>query len=271
MSLFFGFLLLGGIWAIVVSVGWYGVASVPVVRRTYPQAKRSALSAFTGSVLFLSIVGCTTVLLREPLDGSTVSKDAAFSDTMLSTAILTENTSDHEGDSVMVSLTTDPPNAAVFVEDRLLGHSPVELQLAQGESATYLVIAPLERFRPFVGQVTALDNQNLFVWIDRRDPAEATSLVADGTASTGEFSVTGTSLSTTDTPAITGTVQSTSQKHFRYALLSFLLFDEADTVIGSSYAVLHEMVPGEERSFVTTPVAAGTYDFRLFEVAGLNP
>lgn len=81
------------------------------------------------------------------------------------------------GTPVNITITSDPTNAMVIVSDRIVGRTPVTVQVDAGTSHTYKVsadepYADYKLYRLFIGQFTASEPTTISVWIDRTTAEE---------------------------------------------------------------------------------------------------
>lgn len=81
------------------------------------------------------------------------------------------------GTPVNITITSDPADALVIVSDRIVGRTPVTVQVDAGTSHAYKVsadepYADYKLYKPFTGRFTANDTTSISVWIDRTTAEE---------------------------------------------------------------------------------------------------
>lgn len=78
---------------------------------------------------------------------------------------------------VEVSISSDPTDAAVIVDDLLVGRTPMEFDLERGETVSLRVEArepylEYDLYKPYRTELTVEESRNLDVWIPRTSAEE---------------------------------------------------------------------------------------------------
>lgn len=81
------------------------------------------------------------------------------------------------GQQVTVSFTSDPSGARVYVNDRQKGTTPLQVEVAKGQTLTYVVeakepYASYNLYKPYQGTLTPTKDEAVSVWLDRTTSKE---------------------------------------------------------------------------------------------------
>ncbi len=243
--------LLGGLWVALLALLWLLLTWLPYWAKRFPNARRSAVATLGVAVL----VGSTAAVFRkaEPVAAPTP-------------APRTSDLTDTRG--FMLTIDSDPGGAAVFLESRRIGPTPIRWSVGEGGLVSYAVVADPRRVRPFVGQVDVEQDANIAVWMDRRVQEDTPEL-----PSFPEDSAPLTLLSHGLEPprVIRGRLYNRDAQSYLYAVVSFEFFAADGTSRGVGYDIFYNVVASEVLDVTVRLRDPEITDYRVLDIVGLNP
>ncbi|MEM7737019.1 MAG: FxLYD domain-containing protein [Deinococcota bacterium] len=245
MMLALRFLIYGGVWSVGLAVLSLPVTLLPPVRRTFPRGWRRACS--------LLLVGCFAAV-------------SAFGTLYLRHQLTPR---------VTVTITSDPVGADVYVAGQWRGTTPLQEDLPQGSTRRYAVVGDPRDYFPFADTVTAEQDANVAVWLERLSDSDQDTFLRRPLFKGDTFSIESDLVQVEDDspPAIRGRLSNFSSNDVPYVIVSFLLFDAENELVGSTYATIYDSSHGSNLRFeapLPADVAAsGVVRYRLLNIVPL--
>lgn len=234
------FLLYGGVWSAGLALVSLPVSLLPPVRRVFPKGYRQ---------------------VRGMLLTSSFAAVAALG-TLYGLHLTTE--------WVDITITSDPLGADIYVAGEWHGITPMVERVPQGSQRNYAVVADPLLYHGFADVLRPARNTNVAVWLERLSDAEQDALRRRplykgdtfGLEDTLNVSEDGARLS------IDGSLSNQSGDDFAYIVVSFLLFDAENTIVGTAHDVIYDSRNGEVRAF---SAALDGQDFVRYRLLNITP
>ncbi|MEM6431989.1 MAG: FxLYD domain-containing protein [Deinococcota bacterium] len=243
------FLIYGGVWSASLAVLSLPITLLPPVRRTFPGGWRRARS--------LLLVGCFAAV-------------SAFGTLYLHHELTPR---------VTVTLVSDPAGADVYVAGQWRGTTPWREDLAQGSTRRYAVVGDSLSYFPFADTFTATQDANIEVWLERLSDNDQDTFLRRPLFKGDTFSVESNLVQAeNDSPAanpiaIQGRLSNFSGDDVPYVIVSFLLFDAENELLGSTYATVYNSSHGSnlrfEAALPTGVTASEVMRYRLLNIVPL--
>lgn len=235
------FLLYGGVWSASLALVSLSVSLLPPVRRVFPKGYRQ---------------------VRGMLLTSSFAAVAALG-TLYGLYLTTE--------WVNITITSDPMGADIYVAGEWHGLTPLVERVPQGSQRDYAVVADPLLYHSFADVLRPQQNTNVAVWLERLTDSEQETLrrrpLYKGDTFVLEESLhvseDGTRLS------IDGNVRNQSGDDFAYLVVSFLLFDADNAIVGTAHDVIYDSRNGETHTFSATLNGQDFVRYRLLNIAPL--
>ncbi|MDZ7706248.1 MAG: PEGA domain-containing protein [Trueperaceae bacterium] len=248
IPLLYDFALLGGVWVALLALIWLPLTRLPFWSRRFPRAWRSALGTFGVAALVVPAAG----LLR------TTEAPA--------TPVVLPGSDPSDTRGYVLSIDSDPNGAAVFLESRRIGPTPIRWSVGEGGVVSYVVVADPRLFRPFVGQLNVEQDANIAVWMERRpdeipepafpEDAKPLTLLSHGL----------------EPPrVIRGQLYNRDRQSYLYAVVSFELFAADGSSRGVGYDLFYNVAAGEVLDVTVRLRDPDVTSYRVLDVVALNP
>lgn len=238
------FLLYGGVWAASLALISLPMSGLPPVRRMFPKGYRQVRG-----MLLTSSFACVAAL-----------------GTLYVLHLTTE--------WVDITITSDPLGADIYVAGQWHGVTPLVERVPQGSLRDYAVVADPLLYRSFAGVLRPAQNTNVAVWLERLSDDEQAALrrrpLYKGDTFVLESSLTVGGEDDDNQPSsIDGRLVNQSGDDFAYVVVSFLLFDGENTIIGTAQDVIYDSRHGDTHAFRAS--LDGQQDFVRYRLLNIAP
>lgn len=238
------FLLYGGAWSAGLALVSLPVSLLPPVRRVFPKGYRQV----RGMLLTSSFVAVATL------------------GTLYGLHLTTE--------WVNITITSDPVGADIYVAGAWHGVTPWVERVPQGSLRDYAVVADPLLYHSFGGVLRPAQNTNVAVWLERLSESEQEELrrrpLYKGNTFVLESNLTFGGEDDDNQPrSIDGRLSNQSGDDFAYVVVSFLLFDVDNTIVGTAYDVIYDSNNGDTDAFSAALNGQDFVRYRLLNIAPL--
>lgn len=235
------FLLYGGAWSASLALVSLPVSLLPPVRRVFPKGYRQ---------------------VRGMLLTSSFAAVAALG-TLYGLHLTTE--------WVDITVTSDPVGADIYVAGEWHGVTPWVERVPQGSLRDYAVVADPLLYYGFADVLRPNQNANVAVWLERLTDAEQDALRRRPLYKGDTFGLEDSLNVNEDGQrlSIDGRLSNQSGADFAYVVVSFLLFDAENTIVGTTHDVIYDSNNGDTDAFSAALNGQDFVRYRLLNIAPL--
>jgi hypothetical protein len=234
------FLLYGGVWSASLALISLPISLLPPVQRVFPKGYRQ---------------------VRGMLLTSSFAAVAALG-TLYGLHLTTE--------WVDITITSDPTGADIYVAGEWHGITPMVERVPQGSQRNYAVVADPLLYYGFAGMLRPAQDTNVAVWLERLTDSEQEELRRRPLYK-GDTFVLEDSLNVSEDGqrlSIDGRLSNQSGDDFAYIVVSFLLFDAENAIVGTAHDIIYDSTNGETRTF---SAALNEQDFVRYRLLNITP
>ena len=235
------FLLYGGVWSASLALVSLPVSLLPPVRRVFPKGYRQ---------------------VRGMLLTSSFAAVAALG-TFYGLHLTTE--------WVDITITSDPIGADIYVASTWHGLTPLVEQVPQGSQRDYAVVSNPLLYHGFAGVLQPAQDTNVAVWLERLSDSEQEELRRRPLYKGNTFVLEENLNVSEDSErlSIDGSLSNQSGDDFAYVVVSFLLFDTDNAIVGTAYDVIYDSNNGDTDAFSAALNGQDFVRYRLLNIAPL--
>jgi hypothetical protein len=235
------FLLYGGAWSASLALVSLPVSLLPPVRRMFPKGYRQV----RGMLLTSSFAAVAALGTLYGLHLST--------------------------EWVDITITSDPVGADIYVAGEWHGVTPWVERVPQGSLRDYAVVADPLLYHGFADVLRPQQNTNVAVWLERLSDAEQDALRRRPLYK-GDTFVLEDNLNMSEDGerlSIDGRLSNQSGADFAYIVVSFLLFDADNAIVGTAHDIIYDSNNGDTNAFSAALNGQDFVRYRLLNIAPL--
>jgi hypothetical protein len=170
-----------------------------------------------------------------------------------------------------ITITSDPVGADIYVSGEWHGITPLVERVPQGSLREYAVVADPLMYHGFADVLRPAQNTNVAVWLERLSDSEQEELRRRPLYKGNTF-VLEENLNIAEDGArlsIDGRLLNQSGDDFAYVVVSFLLFDAENTIVGTAHDVIYDSINGDTDAFSAALNGQDFVRHRLLNIAPL--